>query len=115
MVDRIRLGRSVQGPVEGAGDEYGNYKKFEEGKNQVKKVNDKGYDDRGKPVYKRNIRNMFETMANPDQEEANMKKDKAEAKVIDDSIKSTLVHDPELMEDFGRRKDRVVDNKDLHD
>jgi len=33
MVDRLRLGRSVQGPVEGAGDEYGNYKKFEEDKN----------------------------------------------------------------------------------
>ena len=70
MVDRIRLGRSIHGPVEGAGDEYGNYKKFEEGKNQVKKVNDKGYDDPGLPVYKKNIRNMFETMANPDQEEA---------------------------------------------
>ena len=115
MVDRIRLGRSIHGPVEGAGDEYGNYKKFEEGKNQVKKVNDKGYEDRGKPVYKKNIRNMFETMANPDAEFFGKKKDEAEAKVIDESIKSTLVHDPELMEEFGQRKDRVVDNKDLHD
>ena len=33
--------------MEGAGDEYGNYKKFEQGRNQVKEVNDKGYDDRG--------------------------------------------------------------------
>jgi len=54
-------------------------------------------------------------MANPDQEEAIKKKDDAEAKIIDDSIKSTLVQDPELMEDFGRRKERTVDNKDLHD
>ena len=54
-------------------------------------------------------------MANPDQEFFGKKKDEAEAKVIDESIKSTLVHDPELMEEFGQRKDRVVDNKDLHD
>ena len=51
MVDRLRLGRSVQGRFDGAGDEYGNYKKFEDGKNQVKKVNDKGYNDHGYPVH----------------------------------------------------------------
>lgn len=41
----MRLGRGVTSPMEGAGDEYGNYKKFEEGRNTVKEVNDKGYDD----------------------------------------------------------------------
>ena len=45
MVTRIRLGRGVTSPMEGAGDEYGNYKKFEEGRNTVKEVNDKGYND----------------------------------------------------------------------
>ena len=78
MVDRIRLGRSVQGPIEGAGDEYGNYKKFEDGKNRVEKVNDKGVDDPGLPVYKKNIRNMFETMANPEQEYEEKKKNEIE-------------------------------------
>ena len=96
MVDRIRLGRSVQGPIEGAGDEYGNYKKFEDGKNRVEKVNDKGVDDPGLPVYKKNIRNMFETMANPEQEYEEKKKNEIESRTIEESVKSTLVHDPEM-------------------
>lgn len=33
MVDRLRLGKSIGGIVEGAGEEYGNYKKFEGGRN----------------------------------------------------------------------------------
>ena len=36
MVERLRLGRGIESPVDGAGDEYGNYKKFEEGRNWVK-------------------------------------------------------------------------------
>ena len=47
VVDRLRLGRGVTSPIDADGDEYGNYKKFEEGKNQVKEVTDKGYDDPG--------------------------------------------------------------------
>ena len=31
MVQRLRLRRGLQSPIDAAGDEYGNYKKFEEG------------------------------------------------------------------------------------
>ena len=47
MVERLRLGRGLQSPVDSAGNEYGNYEKFEGGRNQVKEVYDKGYDDFG--------------------------------------------------------------------
>ena len=114
MVDRLRLGKSLHGPIEGAGDEYGNYKKFEDGKNQVKKVNDKGYNDAGFPVHNKNIRNMFETMANPEQEFYANKKDEAEKEVVDSSIKNTIVDDTALFDDFTTKKDMEVDNKELH-
>lgn len=59
MVDKLRLGKCVSGPVEGAGDEYGNYSKFEEDRNTVKKVNDKGVGDLGYPVHEQNIKSLF--------------------------------------------------------
>ena len=115
MVDRLRLGKSLHGPIEGAGDEYGNYRKFEDGKNQIKKVNDKGYNDAGYPVHQKNIRNMFETMANPEQDFYAKKKDEAEKDVIDSTIKNTIVDDPEMFDDFTDLKDKEIDNKLLHD
>jgi len=36
MVERLRLGRGMSSPVDRAGDEYGNYAKFENERNQVK-------------------------------------------------------------------------------
>ena len=53
-------------PVEGAGEEYGNYQKYETGKNKVEQVNDKGYDDCGWDQLKSNVRRMMESMNSPD-------------------------------------------------
>ena len=58
MVERLRLGKNVKAPVEGAGDEYGNYQKFE-GKNRVEEVNDKGYDDLGYDRFQLNLEKMY--------------------------------------------------------
>jgi len=66
MVDRLRLKRSVSSPVEGAGDEYGNYEKFENNKNTVKQVNDKGYNDSGFDTFRQNVREMMQNMSQPD-------------------------------------------------
>jgi len=114
MVDRLRLGRSVQAPVEGAGDEYGNYKKFEEDKNQVKQVNDKGYNDAGNEKLRRNIREMYANMDTPYHEEANKRKDEADDYMVKNSIKNTLVMDEELMQQFSTQKE-ALDNKEIHD
>ena len=65
MVERLRLGRGITSPVDGAGDEYGNYKKFEEGKNSVKQVNDPGLNDVGEEQFQLNVRKMFEEMDTP--------------------------------------------------
>lgn len=47
MVERLRLGRDMTGSIDRAGDEYGNYTKFENDRNQVKNVIDAGEDDDG--------------------------------------------------------------------
>jgi len=60
MVERLRLGKNLDSPVDGAGDEYGNYSKFESDKNSVKQVNDKGYSDMGVDKFHNNVRKMFE-------------------------------------------------------
>lgn len=67
LVDRIRLGRNLSSPIEGAGDEYGNYKKFESNRNKVEEVNDKGYTDRGHDTFAKNVESMLETMRSPQQ------------------------------------------------
>lgn len=54
-VQRLRLRRGLESPMEASGDEYGNYKKFEEGRNSVKEVNDKGYNDLGLDKFDKNI------------------------------------------------------------
>ena len=69
MVSRIRLGRHVTSPMEGAGEEYGNYEKYENDKNKVKQVNDPGYDDAGFDQLKSNVRKMMESMNHPDRDE----------------------------------------------
>ena len=48
--------------MEASGDEYGNYKKFEEGRNSVKEVNDPGYDDMGMDAFEKNIKKMYEEL-----------------------------------------------------
>ena len=65
IVERLRLGKNVKSPVEGAGDEYGNYQKFEGNKNRVEEVNDKGYDDIGNDKFDRNVEQMFQTLNTP--------------------------------------------------
>ena len=65
-LNRLRLGRGITNPMEGAGDEYGNYKKFEQGRNQVKEVNDKGYDDRGFDKFYSNLNKMMLEMKTPE-------------------------------------------------
>lgn len=65
LVDRIRLGRSITSPIEGAGEEYGNYQKFETNRNKVEEVNDKGFDDRGLDTFAKNVQNMLESMKSP--------------------------------------------------
>ena len=115
MVDKIRLGRSVQGPIDGAGDEYGNYEKFENSNNQVKKVNDRGVNDLGYPVADKNIRDMFENMAHPDHETMQNRKETKEQQVVDETIKSTLHDDPELFDEYTKLKDVHIDNTLMHD
>ena len=55
MVTRIRLGRKFSSPMEGAGEEYGNYEKYENDKNRVEQVNDPGYEDAGFDRLRENV------------------------------------------------------------
>ena len=60
MVSRIRLGRHFTSPMEGAGEEYGNYDKYENGKNKVEQKNDPGYEDNGFDTLRANVKKMLE-------------------------------------------------------
>ena len=42
LLTRMRLNKQLDSALPQAGDEYGDYEKFEDGKNEVKEVNDKG-------------------------------------------------------------------------
>ena len=66
VVEKIRLGRNARAPVEGAGEEYGNYKKFEQPKSSVREVNDKGEKDLGYDTFQANLKKMALEMNNPD-------------------------------------------------
>jgi hypothetical protein len=62
IVDRLRLGREVKAATTPAGEDYGNYKKFENDANSVTEKNDKGEFDLGLDVYKKNLRKMMEDL-----------------------------------------------------
>ena len=106
IVERLRLGKNVKSPVEGAGDEYGNYQKFDGSKNRVEEVNDKGYDDSGIDKFARNVEQMFQTMDTPKRDEEQKKKETREDAIIENSIKSQAVDDVSLMNTFLNVKER---------
>lgn len=68
MVERLRLRRGLTNPIDSAGDEYGNYSKFEDGRNKVTQVNDKGYDDVGTENFHANVQKMFSQMDHPERD-----------------------------------------------
>ena len=55
----------MQTPIDHAGDEYGNYKKFEDGRNSVKEVVDEGREDRGGDMFSKNLESMMRNLENP--------------------------------------------------
>jgi len=61
MMDRLRLGREMRAEMTPAGDEYGNYKKFE-GENSVQQKDDKAIHDLGYEQYEKNLRKLMEEM-----------------------------------------------------
>lgn len=50
-----------------AGEDYGDYEKFEEGRNEVKEVNERGLDDQGYDRFERNYKEMLRQMDQPDE------------------------------------------------
>jgi hypothetical protein len=61
MVDKIRLGREMRQAIDPAGEEYGNYKKFD-GSNSVTQKDDPGVNDLGYDQYEKNLRSLMEEM-----------------------------------------------------
>ena len=114
MVDRLRLGRGGSTPIDADGDEYGNYKKFEEGKNNVKEIIDKGYDDMGQDHFQNNLDAWMRDMNSPDQEEANRKKLVGEADNLEKTVKNEDVMSGNIMDEYMRGK-RYLDNKLAYD
>ena len=47
LITRMRLGKQIDSQVTRAGDEYGDYEKFEEGRNTIKEENESGEWDQG--------------------------------------------------------------------
>ena len=54
-------------------------------------------------------------MANPEQEYEKNKSEEQEQSVVDQTIKSKLVDNPEMLNDFAALKDSQMDNKALYD
>jgi len=59
FVERIRMSRDLTAPMTEAGNEYGDYSKYEGDKNTVKEVNDKGLGDVGMETFHANWANMI--------------------------------------------------------
>ena len=59
MLTRLRFSKQLDSALPAAGDEYGDYEKFEDGKNEVKEVNDKGEMDAGFDKFEANAREML--------------------------------------------------------
>ena len=62
FVERLRMGRDVEAPMSERGDDYGDYSKFENGKNYVKEVNDLGEFDTGMDPFYKNYAKMVNEM-----------------------------------------------------
>ncbi len=111
MIQRLRLRRGLTNPIESQGDEYGNYKKFEDGRNKVEQVNDPGYDDVGLEKFHSNVQKMFETMDHPDKDGYQKTKQENEDHHVENSVKSEMVADQNIMETYVHGK--VTEEDDL--
>jgi hypothetical protein len=64
FVQRMRLGKDLDAPVSEAGDDYGDYSKFESNKNSVVEKNALGEYDDGTDPFLKNYNKMMTEMAN---------------------------------------------------
>ena len=101
MVQRLRLRRGLSNPIESKGDEYGNYEKFEDGRNKVEQVNDPGHDDCGVDQFQSNVNQMFRFMSHPDADKNQKHKEDLEKTNIENTVKSELVDDINLGDIFS--------------
>ena len=59
LLTRMRLGRALDTQMTPAGDEYGDYKKFESDKNSVTEENERGEWDPGYDKFEKNARSLL--------------------------------------------------------
>ena len=59
IATRLRLKKQIDSALPFAGEEYGDYEKFEDGKNQIKETNERGLDDFGLDTFEKNYKDML--------------------------------------------------------
>ena len=95
-----------------AGDEYGNYKKFQ-GQNKVYQTNDKAEHDLGFNKYQENLRHMMNSMEDEDREFPDELSKFDEGKVVKDLLKSDITESTSLFDRFVKDQG-VLDKREMY-
>ena len=66
LLKNLRFGRKIDSTMPNVKEEYGDYEKFEDGKNEVKEVNERGLNDVGYDTFERNYKEMFRQLDEPE-------------------------------------------------
>lgn len=77
FVTRLRLGKDLDAPMSEAGDDYGDYSKFESDRNSVVEKNALGEYDDGSDPFLKNYNKMMTEMANYEGDQIRAREDKA--------------------------------------
>jgi hypothetical protein len=107
FVERLRMGRDLDAPMAEAGDDYGDYSKFESRKNSVTEKNDLGEFDDGSDKFLANYNHMMSELAT---EEGDRLRDQ-EKKTVEDVMSrmdtpnfKNYVSNDNLMQEFMNQR-----------
>lgn len=78
----MRLGKDLDAPMSEAGDDYGDYSKFESNRNSVVEKNDPGLYDDGSEPFLRNYQKMMTEMDNYEGDKLRKKEDESVKQVM---------------------------------
>ena len=106
LLKNLRFGRKIDSTMPNVNEEYGDYEKFEDGKNEVKEVNERGLNDVGYDTFERNYKEMFRQLDESDPKRETEELQGEEEDLIRDTILNKNIETHSLLDEYNNQHPR---------
>jgi hypothetical protein len=106
LLKNLRFGRKIDSTMPNVNEEYGDYEKFEDGKNEVKEVNERGLNDVGYDMFERNYKEMFRQLDESDPKRETEELQGEEEDLIRDTILNKNIETHSLLDEYNNQHPR---------